>query len=65
MRIRQILISVLTSLLCLGFFCPKAADAAQTPQDFAKEFYEWYLIKHYEHGPSGFSVGNRTQTCLG
>ena len=48
MRIRQIVISVLTSLLCLGFFCPKAADAAQTPQEFVKEFYEWYIIKHYE-----------------
>ena len=48
MRIRKILICVLTSLLCLGFFCPKAADAAQTPQEFVKEFYEWYIIKHYE-----------------
>ena len=48
MRIRQRVISVLTSLLCLGFFCPKAADAAQTPQEFVKEFYEWYIIKHYE-----------------
>ena len=49
MRIRQIVICVLTSMLCLGFFCPKAADAAQTPQEFVKEFYEWYLIKHYEN----------------
>ena len=49
MRIRKILICVLTSMLCLGIFCPKAADAAQTPQEFVKEFYEWYLIKHYEH----------------
>ena len=49
MRIRQIVICVLTGMLCLGFFCPKAADAAQTPQEFVKEFYEWYLIKHYEH----------------
>ena len=48
MRIRNIFICMLTSLLCLGFFCPKAADAAQTPQEFVKEFYEWYLIKHYE-----------------
>ena len=32
----------------LAFFCPKAADAAQTPQEFVKEFYEWYIIKHYE-----------------
>ena len=48
MHIRKILICVLTGLLCLGFFCPKAADAAQTPQEFVKEFYEWYLIKHYE-----------------
>ena len=48
MRIRKILICVLTSMLCLSFFCPKEADAAQTPQEFVKEFYEWYLIKHYE-----------------
>ena len=48
MHIRKILICVLTSILCLGFFCPKAADAAQTPQEFVKEFYEWYIIKHYE-----------------
>jgi len=48
MRIRQIVICVLTGLLCLGILCPKAADAAQTPQEFVKEFYEWYLIKHYE-----------------
>ncbi|MCH5145693.1 hypothetical protein JMF94_11430 [Desulfovibrio sp. UIB00] len=47
MRIRKILICVLTSMLCLGIFCPKAADAAQTPQEFVKEFYEWYLTKHY------------------
>ena len=39
---------MLTTMLCLSFFCPKAADAAQTPQEFVKEFYEWYLIKHYE-----------------
>ena len=49
MRIRNILICVLTSLLCLGFFCPKVANAAQTPQEFVKEFYGWYLSKHYEH----------------
>ena len=48
MRIRQLVICVLTGVLCFGFFCPKAADAAQTPQEFVKEFYEWYLIKHYE-----------------
>ena len=48
MRIRNILTCVLTGVLCFGFFCPKAADAAQTPQEFVKEFYEWYLIKHYE-----------------
>ena len=48
MRIRNIFICVLTSLLCLGLFCPNAADATQTPQEFVKEFYEWYLIKHYE-----------------
>ena len=48
MPIRNILICALTGILCLGFFCPKAADAAQTPQEFVKEFYEWYLIKHYE-----------------
>ena len=48
MRIRQIVICVLTGLLCLGILCPKAADAAQTPQEFVKEFYEWYIIKHYE-----------------
>ena len=49
MRIRQIVICVLTSMLCLGIFCPREADAAQTPQEFIKEFYEWYIIKHYEH----------------
>ena len=49
MRIRQIVICVLTGLLCLGILCPKAADAAQTPQEFVKEFYGWYLSKHYEH----------------
>ena len=49
MRIRKILICVLAGLLCLGIFCPKESDAAQTPQEFVKEFYEWYLIKHYEH----------------
>ena len=48
MRIRQIVICVLTCLLCLGIFCPKAADAAQTPQAFVKEFYKWYFIKYYE-----------------
>ena len=48
MRIRNVLICVLTSMLCIGIFCTKAADAAQTPQDFVKEFYDWYLIKHYE-----------------
>ena len=48
MHIRKILICVLTSMLCIGIFCPKAADAAQTPQEFVKEFYEWYIIKHYE-----------------
>ena len=48
MHICKILICVLTTMLCLSFFCPKAADAAQTPQEFVKEFYEWYLIKHYE-----------------
>ena len=48
MPIRNILICALTGILCLGFFCPKAADAAQTPQEFVKEFYEWYIIKHYE-----------------
>ena len=49
MHIRKILICVLAGLLCLGIFCPKESDAAQTPQEFVKEFYEWYLIKHYEH----------------
>ena len=49
MRFRKILICVLTSMLCFSIFCPKAADAAQTPQEFVKEFYEWYIIKHYEH----------------
>ena len=49
MRISNILFCVLISLLCLGLFCPKAADAAQSPQAFVKEFYEWYIIKHYEH----------------
>ena len=48
MRIRKIFICVLTSMLCLGIFCPKAADAAQTPQEFVKEFYKWYFIKYYE-----------------
>ena len=48
MHICKILIFVLTSLLCLGFLSPKEADAAQTPQEFVKEFYEWYIIKHYE-----------------
>ena len=48
MPIRKILICVLTGMLCFGFFSPKAADAAQTPQEFVKEFYEWYIIKHYE-----------------
>ena len=48
MLIRKILICTLTSMLCFGFFCPQAAYAAQTPQEFVKEFYEWYLIKHYE-----------------
>ena len=49
MPIRKILICVLTGMLCFGFFSPKAADAAQTPQEFVKEFYECYIIKHYEH----------------
>ena len=49
MRIRKIFICVLAGLLCLGIFCPKESDAAQTPQEFVKEFYEWYLIKHYEN----------------
>ena len=49
MRIRKIFICVLAGMLCLGFFCPRAANAAQTPQDFVKEFYGWYLSKHYEH----------------
>ena len=49
MLIRNMLICVLTGMLCLGFFCPRAANAAQTPQDFVKEFYGWYLSKHYEH----------------
>ena len=49
MRICNVLTCVLTGMLCLGFFCPKAAHAAQTPQEFVKEFYEWYIIKHYEH----------------
>ena len=48
MYIHKILICVLTGMLCLGFFSPKAADAAQTPQEFVKEFYEWYLIKDYD-----------------
>ena len=49
MLIRNMLICVLTGMLCLGFFCPRAANAAQTPQDFVKEFYGWYLSKYYEH----------------
>ena len=49
MCIRKMLICVLASMLYLGVLCPKAANAVQTPQEFVKEFYEWYLIKHYEH----------------
>ena len=49
MRFRKILICVIMGMLCLGLLCPKAADAAQTPQEFVKEFYGWYLSKHYEH----------------
>ena len=48
MLIRKILTCVLTGMLCLGIFCPKAADAAQTPQEFVKEFYEWYLVRYCE-----------------
>ena len=48
MRIRQLVICVFTWLLCLGFFCPNAANAAQTPQEFVKEFYEWYFIEDYD-----------------
>ena len=48
MRIRNLLICVLTSMLYLGIVCPKSADAAQTPQEFVKEFYAWYLIKDYD-----------------
>ena len=48
MPFRKILICVLTSMLYLGIVCPKSADAAQTPQEFVKEFYEWYFIKYYE-----------------
>ncbi len=48
MRFRKILICVLTSMLFFSIFCPKAADAAQTPQEFVKKFYEWYLIKDYD-----------------
>ena len=48
MRFRKILICLLTGLLCFSIFCPKAADAAQTPQEFVKEFYKWYFIKYYE-----------------
>ena len=48
MHIRKILICALTGILCLGFFCPKAGAAAQTPQEFVKEFYEWYIIKDYD-----------------
>ena len=49
MRVCKILICVLTGMLCCGIFCPKAAHAAQTPQEFVKGFYGWYLSKHYEH----------------
>ena len=48
MCIRKMLICVLTSMLCLGVFCPNAADATQTPQEFVKEFYEWYLVRYCE-----------------
>ena len=48
MRICKILICVLASMLCLGILCPKAADAAQTPQEFVKDFYEWYLVRYCE-----------------
>ena len=48
MRFRKILICVIMGMLCLGLFCPKAVDAAQTPQEFVKEFYEWYLVRYCE-----------------
>ena len=54
MRIRNIFICMLASMLCLGIFCPKAVEAAQTPQEFVKEF-----------GSSGFSVGNPCQELAG
>ena len=37
MRFRKILICLLTGLLCLGIFCPKAVEAAQTPQEFVDQ----------------------------
>lgn len=48
MCIRKMLICVLASMLYLGVLCPKAANAVQTPQEFVKEFYEWYLIEDYD-----------------
>lgn len=30
------------------FFIPVAALAATTPQEFVKEFYEWYFTKDYD-----------------
>ena len=45
MRIRNIFICMLASMLCLGIFCPKAVEAAQTPQEFVKEFYERWSRK--------------------
>ena len=48
MCIRKMLICVLTGMLFFGLFCPKAANATQTPQEFVKEFYKWYFIKYNE-----------------
>lgn len=48
MTIRKLLTCALISLLCFSFFGPKTAHAAQTPQEFVKEFYEWYFKKDYD-----------------
>ena len=44
----KILICVLTGMLCCGIFFFFFTHAAQTPQEFVKGFYEWYIVKHYE-----------------
>ena len=48
MRFRKILICVIMGMLCLGLFFFFSVDAAQTPKEFVKEFYEWYLVRYCE-----------------